>query len=442
MKVLKFGGTSVGSPKNMHQVASLITDDSERKVIVLSAVSGTTNALVEIGERLFAKDHDKASMLIAELHEKYKAFYPDLLKESKSHKKAKQVIDEHFAFINSLVNNFFNKRLNNELLAQGEMMSTKLFSIYLEEKNCKSKLISALDFMAINEEKEPIIEFTTEHLSQILDENAETNIFVTQGFICRNEEGEIDNLQRGGSDYSATIIGAAVQAEEVQIWTDIDGMHNNDPRFVDNTFPIADLSFDEASELAYFGAKILHPTSIVPAQKYEVPVRLKNTMDPAAYGTLISKKQTSSGIKAIASKDGITAIKIKSSRMLMAYGFLKKVFSVFEKYKTPIDMITTSEVAVSLTIDNDEHLDQIVAEIEEYGTVIVDKDQSIICAAGNFKGTHKGIVSKIFDALVPYPIRMISFGGSDYNVSMLVDTKYKQEILIKLNNEIFLNAEF
>ncbi|BDD07697.1 aspartokinase [Fulvitalea axinellae] len=442
MKVLKFGGTSVGSPERMHNVATLVTRDSEKKIVVLSAVSGTTNSLVAIGEALFASENEEAKKHIEELYQSYQVFPENLVTEEAYKTEIKSIIDEHFKFIRSLVGSFFNNRLNNELLAQGELMSTKMFTVYLKEQGAKAHLLPALDYMLINEDKEPVIEFTTERLQPILDENDDVQVFVTQGFICRNHEGEIDNLQRGGSDYSASLIAAGINAEECQIWTDIDGMHNNDPRFVENTFPVAELSFHEASELAYFGAKILHPTSIIPAQKYNIPVRLKNTLDPDADGTYISETEYSCGIKSIAAKDGITAIKIKSSRMVMAYGFLRKVFEVFEKHRTPIDMITTSEVAVSLTIDDDSQLTEIVRELAVYGKVQVDQGQTIICAVGNFKGRYQAVAARIVDSLKDYPIRMISYGGSDYNVSVLIDTNYKQKALKTLNEALFLNPEY
>jgi aspartate kinase len=339
--------------------------------------------------------------------------------------------------MNGLLAAFFNNRLNNELLAQGELMSTKIFSLYLEEREIHSKLINALDFMYIDEDKEPDIKFINDKLSGILDQNKSIGIFVTQGYICRNHEGEIDNLQRGGSDYTATLIGAATNAPEVQIWTDIDGMHNNDPRIVEKTYAISNLSFNEASELAYFGAKILHPSSIWPAQKYNVPVRLKNTMEPDAYGTFISDIEEEKKIKAVAAKDGITAIKIKSSRMLMAYGFLRKIFQIFENYRTPIDMISTSEVAVSLTIDDPSNLKSIMEELKDFGDIVVDDHQTIICIVGNKIVEKEEILQKVFRAMENVPVRMISYGGSRYNISILVDTKFKNETLRELNKHIF-----
>ncbi len=437
MKVLKFGGTSVGEPERMKQVAKIVTSEDEPKIVVLSALSGTTNALVNIGEKLSVRNISEAKSEIENLHQHYVDFYTHLLVDKDCLSRASNVVETHFGFIKSLVDIDFGDNYTKELLAQGELMSTKLFSIYLDECGHKNILLPALEFMAINENDEPNMEFIISHLKSLLAQHTEHSLFITQGYICLNALQQIDNLKRGGSDYTASLIGAAVNAELVEIWTDIDGMHNNDPRVVARTRPVADLSFDEASELAYFGAKILHPSSILPAKQYNIPVQLKNTMDPQAYGTLISKAENNKEIKAIAVKDGITAIKIKSTRMLLAYGFLSKVFEIFEKYKTSIDMITTSEVAVSLTIDNDINLSEIITELKAFGEVIVDSNQSIIAMVGNEIVQEKGIVKKIFNALEDIPIRMISYGGSKYNISILTETRYKKDALIALNKGLF-----
>lgn len=437
MKVLKFGGTSVGKPERMHQVAEIVTADNKPKIVVLSALSGTTNALVKIGEDLMANKKQDARKEIESLYQHYLTFFKELVKQPDSRSKALTVIDTHFAFISSLLELDFGDNYTKELLAQGELMSTKLFSIYLDEAGFKNALLPALEYMAINADDEPDMDFIKAHLKDLLDQHKDYDLFVTQGYICLNAEQQIDNLKRGGSDYTASLVGAAINADIIEIWTDIDGMHNNDPRVVNKTRPVADLSFDEASELAYFGAKILHPSSILPAKQYNVPVQLKNTMDPQAYGTMISKEEKSREVKAVAAKDGITAIKIKSTRMLLAYGFLSKVFEIFKKYKTPIDMITTSEVAVSLTIDEDKHLARIVDELQDFGEVIIDNEQSIICMVGNEIVQEKGIVQKIFDALADIPIRMISYGGSKYNISIVTETKYKKAALIALNKGLF-----
>lgn len=437
MKVLKFGGTSVGQPSRMHQVAKIVTSHNGPKIVVLSALSGTTNSLVKIGEDLSVGKQDEASREIETLYKHYLKFQDELVQKEISKSKAQYVINDHFSFIRSLLKVEFNGNYTKELLAQGELMSTKLFSIYLEEAGYKNVLLPALDFMAIDNNDEPDMDFIRTRLQSLLKDNEKEELFITQGYICLNAQEKIDNLKRGGSDYTASLIGAAIGAEIVQIWTDIDGMHNNDPRVVQNTRPVAELSFDEASELAYFGAKILHPSSIYPAKQYNVPVQLKNTLDPEAYGTMISSEEKSKEIKAIAAKDGITAIKIKSTRMLLAYGFLSNIFEIFEKYKTPIDMITTSEVAVSLTIDDDSSLSEIVSDLNAFGEVTVDSDQSIICMVGNEVVEEKGIIMKIFEALGEIPIRMISYGGSKYNVSVLIDSTYKKQSLIALNKGLF-----
>ena len=437
MKVLKFGGTSVGKASRMHQVAKIVTSQEGKKIVVLSALSGTTNSLVQIGEDLLYGKENQAAKQIDDLYNHYVKFQEDLLKEENSQSKALYIINEHFAFIRSLMKVEFNENYTKELLAQGELMSTKLFSIYLDEIGKQNQLIPALDFMSIDNNDEPDMGHIRSHLQDILDTYRNQDLFITQGYICLNAQQKIDNLKRGGSDYTASLIGAAIKAEIIEIWTDIDGMHNNDPRIVENTRPVAELSFDEASELAYFGAKILHPSSILPAKQANVSVQLKNTMDPNSYGTMISGSENRKEIKAIAAKDGITAIKIKSTRMLLAYGFLSKIFEVFDKHQTPIDMITTSEVAVSLTIDNASSLDNILEELNDFGAVSVDTDQSIICMVGNDVAEEKGIIKKIFDALLDIPIRMISYGGSKYNVSILIESKFKDQALQALNKGLF-----
>lgn len=434
---MKFGGTSVGRPERMHQVKDLITRNTEPTLVVLSALSGTTNALVGIGEALAAADKVLAKERIHSLHAHYLNFYPELLKSPAARTKAADILKEHFEFLNILLKISFNEAIQRDILAQGELLSTKLFHTLLEELGVSSVLLPALDFMSIDENSEPELGKISERLKAQLSQHPDQRLFITQGYICKNHRGEVDNLKRGGSDYTASLVAAAVQASVCEIWTDIDGMHNNDPRVVDRTRPIAELSFDEAAELAYFGAKILHPASIWPAQLHNVPVRLLNTMDPAAAGTLIKAEVAETGVKAIAAKDGITAINIKSSRMLLAYGFLRRIFEVFEAFKTPIDMITTSEVAVSVTIDDLSHLDQIVEELRRFGTVEVDPNQAIICVVGNQVAETKGSISAVMDSLVDIPIRMVSFGGSKHNVSILVDAQYKVQALKSLNEGVF-----
>jgi len=436
MKVLKFGGTSVGSPERMKKLLDII-DPSQRQIVVLSAVSGTTNDLVEIGQAYLAGDKNKAANLITVLKDKYEVFIKELFVKKEYLEQGKEVINYHFSLLSNLANDLFTPIEEKIILAQGELLSTTLYHVYLKEIGVPSVLLPALDFMKIDEDNEPIVDYITAHISPLLGEHPENNLFITQGYICRNGFGEIDNLRRGGSDYTASLIGAGIRSEEVQIWTDIDGMHNNDPRIVKGTKPIAQLSFDEAAELAYFGAKILHPQSVFPAQRYKIPVRLLNTMDPKAQGTLITNTSEKDKIKSIAAKDGITAIKIQSSRMLLAHGFLRRVFEVFERYKTSIDMITTSEVAVSLTIDDTTYIDDITAELLAFGTVDIDHDQTIICVVGDFGAEKHGYAARVLEAVKHIPIRMISYGGSDHNMSLLIKTGDKTEILRSLHNRLF-----
>lgn len=436
MKVLKFGGTSVGSPERMKKLLDII-DPAEEQIVVLSAVSGTTNSLVEISAKLLKEDKQVALSLIDALQQKYNDFIRELLAEGEYREQGQEVVDYHFNFLSTLANDIFTPIEEKVVLAQGELLSTTLYHIYLKSIGVPSVLLPALDFMKIDEDNEPDVPYATKHLQPILDQHKDTKLFITQGFICRNSFGEVDNLRRGGSDYTASLIGAAILAEEVQIWTDIDGMHNNDPRIVKGTKPISYLSFDEAAELAYFGAKILHPQSVFPAQKYKIPVRLLNTMEPKATGTLISTESEKGKIKSIAAKDGITAIKIQSSRMLLAYGFLRKVFEIFERYKTPIDMITTSEVAVSLTIDYTDNLQKIVEELHDFGSVEIDTDQSIVCVVGDFGADKHGYAARVLDAIKHIPLRMISYGGSNYNISLLINTPDKTEALKSLHNRLF-----
>jgi aspartate kinase len=386
---------------------------------------------------LAAADKSLAKERIDALHAHYLNFYPELLKSPAARTKAEEILKEHFEFLNILLKISFNEAIQRDILAQGELLSTKLFFTLLEELEIPAVLLPALDFMSIDENSEPELGKISERLKAILTQYPDQQLFITQGYICKNHRNEVDNLKRGGSDYTASLVAAAIQASVCEIWTDIDGMHNNDPRIVDRTRPIAELSFDEAAELAYFGAKILHPASIWPAQLHNVPVRLLNTMDPAAAGTLIKAEVAETGVKAIAAKDGITAINIKSSRMLLAYGFLRRIFEVFESFKTPIDMITTSEVAVSVTIDDLSHLDQIVEELSRFGTVEVDSNQAIVCVVGNQVAETKGAIQSVMDSLVDIPVRMVSFGGSKHNVSILIDAKYKVQALKNLNEGVF-----
>ncbi len=437
MKVLKFGGTSVGSPERMKKLLDII-NPNERQIVVLSAVSGTTNSLVEIGQAYLASDKPKANLLIKALKNKYEDFITELFTNAEYREQAKEVIGYHFDLLFAFSNDLFTAIEDKVIVAQGELLSTTLYHVYLKEIGVSSVLLPALDFMKIDADNEPIVDYITEKIQPLLDAAApDINLFITQGYICRNSFGEIDNLRRGGSDYTASLIGAGIRSEEVQIWTDIDGMHNNDPRIVKGTKPIANLSFDEAAELAYFGAKILHPQSVFPAQKYKIPVRLLNTMEPAAFGTLISSESEKGKIKSIAAKDGITAIKIQSSRMLLAYGFLRRVFEVFERYKTPIDMITTSEVAVSVTIDDTKYLGEITKELSDFGVVDVDVNQTIVCVVGDLSASSHGFGARILESIKHIPLRMISYGGSEHNLSFLIKTEDKVEALRSLHNRLF-----
>ena len=438
MKVLKFGGTSVGSVENMRAVMQLIADGNQ-KLVVLSAMSGTTNSLVEIANYLQKKNKDAARQVISQLEQKYYKVVNDLYATEEKKEKGKTIVSGIFQTIKSLTAGDFNDVGENTIVAQGELLSTALFAELMLENGYKTVYLSALDFMKIDSDKAADSHFIQENIGKILEQSEVADYYITQGFICRNADGNIDNLQRGGSDYTATLIGAAIDSEEVEIWTDIDGFHNNDPRFVENTKKIDQLSFDEAAELAYFGAKILHPQTVLPAKLQNIPVRLKNTMHPSDSGTLITSKSSSHGIKAVAAKDGITAIKIRSYRMLNAYGFLKNVFEIFEFFKTPIDMISTSEVAVSLTIDNTKHLKEIVSELKEYGEVEVDADLTIACIVGDMIAEEVGFAANVFSALKEIPIRMISYGGSRHNISVLVKTELKKQTLQALSNNLLNN---
>jgi aspartate kinase len=437
MKVMKFGGTSVGRPERIKQVAALVTQQDEPVLVVLSALSGTTNALVEIGNLLSAGKKQEAAQVIDQLEKHYQAFIVELVSGKEAQEEAADVIEEHFGFLRIIQRISFSEALRRDILAQGELLSTKLFSVYCSENKLNHALLPALDFMVLDEQDEPALSVISTRLKALVQANADKKLLITQGYICRNSRGEVDNLKRGGSDYTASLIAAAINASVCEIWTDIDGMHNNDPRVVGKTFPIEQLSFEEAAELAYFGAKILHPASIWPAQQYQVPVRLLNTMEPTAKGTLISSTPAASGVKAVAAKDDIIAIRIKSSRMLLAYGFLRKIFEVFEKYRTPIDMITTSEVAVSLTIDTDQHLHAILEELSPFGHVEVDREQTIVSLVGFEITTTPAILSNLSLAVKDIPVRMISYGGSPHNISMLVPATAKTMLLQQLNKEIF-----
>ena len=439
MKVMKFGGTSVGSPKRIKEVSSLITETGEPTFIVLSAMSGTTNSLVEISNYLYKKNPDGANEIINSLENKYMLHVEELYTTEVYKQKTREFLHDEFDYLRSFTKNLFTSFEEKSIVAQGEIMSTNMVVNYLQENGVKAVLLNALDFMRTDKNGEPDLQTIKEKLSEIMKANEGYQIYLTQGFICRNAYGEIDNLLRGGSDYTASLVGAALSAEEIQIWTDIDGMHNNDPRVVEDTEALHQLNFDEAAELAYFGAKILHPTCVLPAKYANIPVRLKNTMDPKAEGTLINNVVVKGKFKAVAAKDNITAVKIKSSRMLLATGFLRKIFEIFESYQTPIDMITTSEVGVSMSIDNNTHLDEIVNELKKYGTVTVDTDMCIICVVGDLDWNNLGFESQALDAMKNIPVRMISYGGSNHNISFLIREADKKQALQNLSAILFDN---
>lgn len=438
MKVLKFGGTSVVSAQRMKDVAKLITD-GEQKIVVLSAMSGTTNTLVEISDYLYKKNPEGANEVINKLEAKYKQHIDELFSTEEYKQKTLEFVKSVFDYIRSFTKDIFTLFEEKVILAQGEIISTNMVTNYLCEQGVKAVLIPALEFMRTDKNSEPDLNYIREKLSAQLEAHPGQEIYITQGFICRNAYGEIDNLQRGGSDYTASLIGAAINASEIQIWTDIDGMHDNDPRVVDKTSPVRQLHFEEAAELAYFGAKILHPTCVQPAKYANIPVRLLNTMEPSAPGTLISNETEKGKIKAVAAKDNITAIKIKSSRMLLAHGFLRKVFEIFESYQTPIDMVCTSEVGVSMSIDNTKHLNEIVNDLKKYGTVTVDHDMCIVCVVGDLEWENIGFEARAIQAMKDIPVRMISYGGSNYNISFLIRESDKKRALQALSDVLFNN---
>ena len=437
MKVMKFGGTSVGTPDRMKEVTKLVTKSGEPVFVVLSAMSGTTNSLVEIADYLYKKNPEGANEVINQLERKYMKHVDELYTKDATKEQTREFLISEMNYLRSFTKELFTSFEEKSIVAQGEMMSTNMVVNYMQEQGIKAVLLNALDFMRTDKNSEPDPVYIKEKLAAIMEKNEGNQVYITQGFICRNAYGEIDNLQRGGSDYTASLIGAALHAEEIQIWTDIDGMHNNDPRVVDKTEPVHQLHFEEAAELAYFGAKILHPTCVQPAKYAGIPVRLLNTMQPDAEGTTISNKTEYGKIKAVAAKDNIIAIKIKSSRMLLATGFLRKVFEIFESYQTPIDMVCTSEVGVSMSIDNSAHLGEIVDELKKYGTVTVDTGMCGVCVVGDLDWSNIGFETQVMDALKNIPVRMISYGGSNYNISFLIKEEDKKRALQALSNELF-----
>ena len=437
MKVMKFGGTSVGTPDRMKEVTELVTKSGEPVFVVLSAMAGTTNSLVEIADYLYKKNPEGANEVINQLERQYMKHVDELYTKDATKEQTREFLISEMNYLRSFTKELFTSFEEKSIVAQGEMMSTNMVVNYMQEKGIKAVLLNALDFMRTDKNSEPDPVYIKEKLSAIMEKNEGNQVYITQGFICRNAYGEIDNLQRGGSDYTASLIGAALNADEIQIWTDIDGMHNNDPRVVDKTEPVRQLHFEEAAELAYFGAKILHPTCVQPAKYAGIPVRLLNTMQPDAEGTTISNKTEYGKIKAVAAKDNIIAIKIKSSRMLLATGFLRKVFEIFESYQTPIDMVCTSEVGVSMSIDNSAHLGEIVDELKKYGTVTVDTGMCVVCVVGDLDWSNIGFETQVMEAMKNIPVRMISYGGSDYNISFLIKEEDKKRALQALSNELF-----
>ena len=437
MKVMKFGGTSVGTPDRMKEVTELVTKSGEPVFVVLSAMAGTTNSLVEIADYLYKKNPEGANEVINQLERQYMKHVDELYTKDATKEQTREFLISEMNYLRSFTKELFTSFEEKSIVAQGEMMSTNMVVNYMQEKGIKAVLLNALDFMRTDKNSEPDPVYIKEKLSAIMEKNEGNQVYITQGFICRNAYGEIDNLQRGGSDYTASLIGAALNADEIQIWTDIDGMHNNDPRVVDKTEPVRQLHFEEAAELAYFGAKILHPTCVQPAKYAGIPVRLLNTMQPDAEGTTISNKTEYGKIKAVAAKDNIIAIKIKSSRMLLATGFLRKVFEIFESYQTPIDMVCTSEVGVSMSIDNSAHLGEIVDELKKYGTVTVDTGMCVVCVVGDLDWSNIGFETRVLDAMKDIPVRMVSYGGSNYNISFLIREEDKKRALQSLSDTLF-----
>ncbi len=433
---MKFGGTSVGSAARMQHVAELVSSAGQN-LVVLSAMSGTTNTLVEVAGYLYNHNSEGARDTISRLEGKYLKVIKELYATEEYADKARTFVHESFVFLGTFAKQLFGPAQEKVILAQGELLSTHLMYWYMQEKGIAVELLPALDFMRLDVHGEPDSEYIREKLSGLIAQHPDAQLYLTQGYICRNAHDEVDNLQRGGSDYTASLVGAALGVEEIQIWTDIDGMHNNDPRYVEGTTAVRHLHFEEAAELAYFGAKILHPTCIQPARYANIPVRLLNTMEPEAPGTLINNIPEPGTIKAVAAKDNIVAIKIKSSRMLLAHGFLRKVFEIFESYRTPIDMICTSEVGVSMSIDDTRYLGEIVHDLKKYGTVTVDLDMCIICVVGDMDWENVGFESAALSAMKDIQVRMVSYGGSNYNISFLIKEEDKERALKALSASLF-----
>jgi aspartate kinase len=436
MQVLKFGGTSIGSADAIKRVVDIISSQDQQCIAVFSAFSGVTNLLNDISSFFLLGHYDKSKLAAEAILTRHQNIINDLFISDTYKDQATQILNRHMNVVAQQVNENSSNFKPKEILAQGELISSQIILIYFKEIGLDVSSINALDFMRLDENQEPDQKKIKKLLHEVVAD-CPSQYILTQGYICRNVAGEINNLKRGGSDYSAALIGVAIDADTIQIWTDIDGLHNNDPRFVDGTKPITSLSFEEAAELAYFGAKVLHPQSILPAKEANIPVLLKNTFQPGKPGTLIQKQCFENGVRAIAGKDGITTIKIKSYRMLMSYGFLQNIFEIFERYKTSIDVITTSEVGVSLTIDNTRYIEKIINELSTFGEVTVENEKSIVSIVGYFPADQVGVGAQILDAIKNIPICMISFGGSQHNFSLIINTKDKINALNQLHNYIF-----
>ena len=436
---MKFGGTSVASAERIAHVADLITATDEVKIVVLSAMAGTTNALVEIGHQLMAHHQHEALTILTKLKHKYEAETRLLFPNPQSYDKAWTLVNETFFFLEQMCYaESFTLFDEKKILARGELLSTAMMLRHLADCGVQAIGLPALEYMRTDKQAEPDEDYIRTHLEELISRAPEgTRLFITEGYICRNAFGDIDNLQRGGSDYTATLVGSVLRADEIQIWTDIDGMHNNDPRYVDATRPVRRLHFEEASELAYFGAKILHPTCIQPAKRHGIPVRLLNTMEPSAPGTLISMDTDKDMIKAVSAKDNITMVRVRSSHQLSHWSFIGKVFSVFEHHCIPIDMIASTETSISLTIERSQLPSEVRRGLEQLGTVEEERELTIICVVGDMEWENIGFEAQILKALEEIPVRMISYGGSDYNLSLLVSAADKRRTLLALSCQLF-----
>lgn len=435
---MKFGGTSVGTAERIKHVATLI-QDGERNIVVISAMGSTTNVLVDIANCFYHKEPDEAKHILEQMRQGYAAEIDKLYDKPETKEKAQALIDSCLDTVWSFAKGPFTMFDEKTIVAQGELMSAGMVAFYLEEQGVPAVHLPALDFMRITKDSEPDMEYIEHKLQMRLDPYPETLIFITEGFICRNAFGEIDNLLRGGSDYSASIIGAAIHAREIQIWTDIDGLHNNDPRFVRHTVPVRQLNFDEAAKLAHFGAKILHPECIEPAKRYNIPVRLLNTFTPDAPGTLISNFAEKGRIKAVAAKDGIIYIKILSMRVYPNPEFLNRVFDSFARYRVPVDLISTSEASVSVAVEENKCPMDAIHAIERFALIQIDRGMVIVCVVGDLEWQNIGFEARIINALKDIPIRMISYGGSSSNVSLVLRASDKVRALEALNSRVFFD---